>query len=262
MVAAEGITLFGLTVSTFSAFLLLGGLFAAVVGVWRGRAHGLQAAPAADMLIAGLLLALLMGRLLYVLNPPPSVRRYYDAAWYLDHIFDFQAGVIAVWAGGFSRGGLLLGALLGVGAVLALKRGQLTPHWWDALAWAALVAGVLVPLGVLLGGQVYGLPTAFPLGLRVDTPAAPYAGLATFHPVPAYLSLWAALVAGAGVVLRRTLAPGQRGLTLMAALVGGIFLLDFLTVDVSRMLGLSHLQWVLLLWGGAILTILQHNRSN
>ena len=206
-----------------------------------------------------LFLGVVFARLFYILNPPPSVAALYSREWYLIHPLDLQIGPLAVWSGGLGMAGMLFGAVLG--ALLVLWRQDLDSWLWaDITVPGLLLVLIIAPWGNLLRGQMIGLPTELPWGIGVAYPPSPYPPDTLFHPIPAYLSLWALLllcvVWGAG---RLSLKKGDifLGLSLLYGI--GLCLADLLRIDVSRsLLGFSGMQTLALgivLWASGMIGV-------
>ncbi len=255
-----GIHLGPLTLSYFGLILLLAMAVGGVISYRRARARGQDPELVIDALTWGLIGAVILARLFYIWNPPPSVAELYSRRWYLTHPFDLQVGPLAIWSGGFGPAGALLGGLLGV-FIFLKRRGVDIWLWADILTPGSLAGLAIACLANIVNQQMYGPPTSLPWGIAVLSPVPPYNDLnlypagTRFHPTPAYLSLWSLAVLGIVVWVesRRGLQPGD--LFLLAALIflPGLFVADFLRLDLSRSLfGLSGVQVmaVLLLIGG------------
>lgn len=251
----SGLQLGVVTASYFGLIVLIGLAAAVVVAAREARRQGEDPGELLRLAIWAGAGALIVGRLLFVLNPPPSVALLYSPGWYLRHPLDLQAGPLAVWNGGLSRAGIILGAGLAVFVALRRRRLKVT-IWADILAPALLAAFIVMPWANVANEQLLGPPTGLPWGMAIERRVPPYADLdlyplsTRFHPTPAYLSFWALLAAGAWAAIRRRLAalPAGGSFVLAAALLApGLFAADFLRVDVARpALGLTALQWLAL----------------
>ncbi len=255
-----------LTVTWFSLIAIVSMVIGGVVTGWAARRRGEDPIIVFDLLGWMLVLGVVLARLFYVLNPPPSVAALYSREWYLAHPLDLQIGPLAVWSGGLSMAGMLVGAALG--ALLVIRRHRLDGWLWaDIVVLGLLLILIIGPWGSLLAGQMIGPPTSMPWGVVIDHPPSPYDNTSSyppgtlFHPTPAYLSLWALLVEGGMWGLNKCYATRfQKGDTFLSVslLYGiGLFLADFLRVDVSRViLGLSGLQILalaIILWAAAMI---------
>ena len=147
-------------------------------------------------IIPGIILA----RLWFVLFPPQDVvDAGRDAAWFLENFFNTTDGAIAIWSGGLSIFGALLGGLLG--SYIYLRRNKLSiPQWLD-------IAAVVIPLGQAIGRwanyvnqELYGTPTGVDWwGLTIEIESRPeiYRAIeyynSKFHPLFLYESVWSAV---------------------------------------------------------------------
>lgn len=178
----------------------------------------------------GMVGAYIVGRLIYILNPPAAVAVYTDRTYYLTHILDLQAGPLTVWHGGLSRAGVILGAA--AGSLNTLRRQKaLTREMIGALAVPALALFVLLPWGNIVNQQMLGPETRLIWGIATE--------MGKVHPTPAYLSAGALAILIALVVAERRDWAGSHtrrllwaGLALAALALG----LEFLRTD-SEMIG-------------------------
>ena len=111
--------------------------------------------------------AIVLARLWFVLTPPISVvEQGMDTAWFFQHFFDLQNGAIAIWSGGLSIFGAVIGGLLG--SYVYMRRNHLPiGAWLD-------IAGVALPVGQAIGRwanfvnqELYGTVTSLPWGSRL-----------------------------------------------------------------------------------------------
>jgi phosphatidylglycerol:prolipoprotein diacylglycerol transferase len=199
---------------------------------------------------------IILARLWFVLFPPISlVEEGFDTAWFLQNFFDVQNGAIAIWSGGLSIFGAVLGGF--AGAYVYMRRNKLPIGPWID------IAGVCLPLAQAIGRwanfvnqELYGSVTTLPWGIQIDSAhrVAPYESLieyppdALFHPLFLYESLWSLL---AFIVLlnifqrrRRTLLPGDIFLIYVAQYSFIRFLLEFIRVEVTLAGGVNVSQVV------------------
>ena len=99
---------------------------ALLVGAWvasrLARRSGLDADHIWGGLTWGIIPGIIFARLWFVLFPPISLTagcgvdggRCQDTAWFLQNFFDLNNGAIAIWSGGLSIFGAVLGGMLGV----------------------------------------------------------------------------------------------------------------------------------------------------
>ncbi|HEX2906829.1 MAG TPA: prolipoprotein diacylglyceryl transferase [Phototrophicaceae bacterium] len=193
-------------------------------------------------IIPGIILA----RAWFVLFPSQSIiAAGRDTGWYLQHFFDTQNGAIAIWSGGLSIFGAVLGGFLGVYVYMRKNKLPL-PAWLD-------IAAVALPLGQAIGRwanfinqELYGSVTTLPWGISIESAyrIAPYQStidypVATtlFHPLFLYESLLSLLLF---IVLlnlftrqRSRFLPGDLMLFYIAGYSAIRFLLEFLRVDIT-----------------------------
>jgi phosphatidylglycerol---prolipoprotein diacylglyceryl transferase len=243
-ITVNGIQIGPALISTF-ALIVIGAVLVGVVITWyRARSKGENAALAFDLGTWTLLLSVVMGRLIFVASPPPSVAAYYSRDWYFSHPLDLLAGPVAVWNGGLETAGVMLGIILGAAIVL---RRDLKDRWlWaDLLIPGLLAAAAILPWSNLLTGQLLGPPSNLPWAVAAN--AAPSVSALRYEPAPAYLSMWAACVLAFTLFIAKrhqTLwAPGLVCLVAGIAYLPGMFAAEFLREDVSRpFLGLTPAQ--------------------
>lgn len=257
MLTSSGIDFGTLSISYFSLTFLAALGAALLVTVVIARIRGRDASALYDVALWGLFAAIVVGRLFYVLNPPPSVARFYSREWYFQHLLDFQLGPLTVWNGGLSRAGMAVGMALAAWGVLHRQEGSLR-EWADILTPGALVFLSIAPWGNVLMKQMFGPPTALPWAVRLAERVPPYGSYIDvppsmgFHPTPAYVALWSLAALLVWIVLRRVWAsrerPGSEFLLAAGLAAPGLFLFDFLRVDVSTIvLGLTAVQILALL---------------
>lgn len=196
--------------------------------------------------------AIVLARLWFILTPPNSVvAQGMDTAWFLQHFFDLQNGAVAIWSGGLSIFGAVIGGFLGAYVYVRRNKLPLAP-WLD-------IAGVALPLGQAIGRwanfvnqELYGTVTSLPWGITIDAThrIAPYKSLVDFpaattkfHPLFLYESLWNLL---AFIVLlnifqrsRRALRYGDIFLLYVMQYSFIRFMLELLRVEVSIIPGTS-----------------------
>lgn len=190
---------------------------------------------------------IIFARLWFVLFPPIDVvAAGRDTAWFFQNFFDTTDGAIAIWSGGLSIFGAILGGMLG--AYIYLRRNKLSvPQWFD-------IAAVVIPLGQAIGrwanfvnDELYGKPTDLPWGLDIALENRPeiYSAIeyynSKFHPIFLYESLWSL---AAFFVLawlfnnrRQGMKIGDFFLLFVAQYSFIRFLLEFLRVQVTELQG-------------------------
>jgi phosphatidylglycerol:prolipoprotein diacylglycerol transferase len=168
-----------------------------------------------------------------------------DSAWYLRNFFDTEEGAVAIWSGGLSIFGALIGGF--AGAYLYITRNKLPlGEWLD-------IAAVVIPVGQAIGRwanfvnrELYGTPTPdFLRFLGLDIPAterpAPYGNIEyfsdRFHPLFLYESIWSVLAFFVLLYLwqnyRSRFKPGDLFLIYIAQYAFVRFLLEFIRIEVT-----------------------------
>nr|MBN1229940.1 prolipoprotein diacylglyceryl transferase [Anaerolineae bacterium] len=158
-----GISVGNLAIAYFALIVLVA--FASAYGLASAsaRRHNLKQKVIRRMTFWTFISALVFGRFLFILNPPPHVAQTYDRAWYFHNLFDFQVGPLAVWSGGLDRAGLALGAIIVIW-LIALKSNLRLRDVIRVLALPAVVLLIFIPLANLVNGHFYGPPTDLPWG--------------------------------------------------------------------------------------------------
>ncbi|MCU0481594.1 MAG: prolipoprotein diacylglyceryl transferase [Anaerolineae bacterium] len=195
---------------------------------------------------------IIFARLWFVLFPPLSSTEIgRDTAWYFANFFNTDGGAIAIWTGGLSIFGAVLGGFLG--AYIYIRRNNLKlPAWMD-------IAGIVLPLGQAIGRwanwvnqELYGIPTGSSFGLQIANPPAPYNGIEYygqgFHPMFLYESIWSFV---AFLVLlwlfnnkRNNFRHGEFALLAIMQYSVIRYLLEFLRIDLTLTAGINVSQAV------------------
>ena len=162
---------------------------------------------------------------------------FYNPAYY----FANPTEIIAVWKGGLSFHGGLLG-------------GFLASFWFckkQKISWKIIADILAIPLAIGLGfgrianfinGELYGYPTSLPWG-------ADFGDGVFRHPTQLYESLKNFLIAGilTAVNARKKLSPGILFILFMILYGSVRFFIEFLKVPETMFLGLATGQWFSLL---------------
>jgi len=187
---------------------------------------------------------IIFARLWYVVFPPQfSVEQGFDTAYYFENFLDLNNGAIAIWSGGLSIFGAILGGLLGT--YIYLRRNKLPVGVWLD------IAAIVLPLGQAIGRwanfinqELYGLPTGvqwWGLDIPIEIRPEQYRIIeyfdAKFHPLFLYESLWSL---GAFFILlylwnrqRDRFRPGDFFLLYVAQYSFIRFLLEFIRIEVT-----------------------------
>lgn len=273
-----GIHLGWISLSFFGLILIAGMLAGGGLAAWQARKRGGNPEHVLDKLTWALILGVVVARVFYVFSPPPSaIAQGYTTRWYLTHPFNLADGPLAIWhGGGLSQAGALLGGALGMW-LYALRRRLDIRKWADIVAPGVLLGLAIASWANVVNQQLYGPPTNLPWGIQVvmgtvyNRRVPPYNDPllyppeTQFHPTPAYLSLWA--LAGLAVIwliqarLQEHLKEGDIALLGVLIYMPGLFLADFLRVDISPVVvGLSGTQVLAILVFGAALAAFVRQR--
>lgn len=183
-------------------------------------------------------------RLWFILFPPDLlVQADQDRAFYFENFFDLNNGAIAIWSGGLSIFGALLGGVLG--ALIYLYKNKLPVAPWLDLA------AIVIPLSQAIGRwanyvnrELYGTPTGvswWGLNIPIDERPVVYRAIeyfdARFHPLFLYESLWSLGAFAALLYLysnyRDRFRAGDFFLIFVAQYAFIRFMLEFIRVEVT-----------------------------
>jgi phosphatidylglycerol:prolipoprotein diacylglycerol transferase len=142
----------GLEIRSYGFMLVVGFAAATAWCLGRARAAGFEPVVFLDLAIYVLVGGVVGARLVYVLL---------DWAAYRSH----PGQILAVWEGGLSYHGGVLGAVL-AGAVFARLRRQSFAALADVVAPGLALGYAFGRLGCFLNGCCYGRPTSLPWGVR------------------------------------------------------------------------------------------------
>ena len=166
----------------------------------------------------------------------------------LDYFWRHPADLLAIYEGGLSMWGGLIGGLLGSWLYLRRQHLPLAPAT-DAATLPLLAAQIVGRLGYVINGDAYGRIADLPWAFTYIHPEAmvPMLGVPT-HPYPAYEMAWNLVGLALLWRLRGRLRP-RGALFLDYALVYslGRLVLSYTRQNDSLFLGLATDQWVALL---------------
>lgn len=236
---STGFNLGPFTVHYYSLAILLG-IF---VALFLTRKEADRRGKSLDFLLDALpwlfIGAVLGARIWHILTPPHSmVARGITTRYYLTHLLE----ALAIWKGGIGIIGAVSGSVLALW-IVARRKGVSPAVWLDILAPGIALAQAFGRWGNFFNQEVYGLPTDLPWAITIDPqhrlPA--YSGIATYHPLFLYESIWNLLnmffLLWIGRKLSDRLKPGS------------IFLLYLIFYGVGRV-GLEFLRLDKSTWGG------------
>lgn len=252
--------IFGLTLNPtfhfYGLIIVLAILVAASVAAWMARRDRKDPDHVWNGLIWVVIFGVIFARAWHVIFPSVNAAR--DREWYFSHFFDLSEGPLAIWSGGLSIFGAVLGGIIGV--VIYARRHKLEPaSWLD-------IGAVVVPLGQAIGRwgnyvneELYGKPTDLPWGITITNPGPQYPADTRFHPLFLYESLWNLLTFGVLLLLwlryRDRLKKGDFVLLYLVLYGVARFLLEYLRIDVTLANGINVSQVTTAVAGVAALAL-------
>ena len=249
----------------YGIILMLATVAAAVLAERQARRKGMDSELVWDGLIWVLIGGILGARLWHILTPPPSmVEQGITTLYYLTHPLD----ALAIWRGGLG----IPGAVIGGGIALYLftrKRGENFGEWADMVAPGLALAQAIGRLGNFVNQELYGRPTDLPWAIYIDPQnrLPEFRDQSHFHPLFLYEALWnlfnMALLLWLGRRYSDRLIPGDIFLVYLIIYPLGRFLLEFLRLDSSLVVGINANQTLMLVVGLAATALLvwRHRRA-
>lgn len=181
---------FNPTIHWYGLIIVIGILAATSMVAWLTKRDGDDPDIVWDGVIWVVLLAVFGARLWSVIFPAGDDGQ--GRGWTLDYLLDFNDGPLAIWSGGLSIFGAVLGGGIGV-FLVARQKGLHLPDWIDRAAITVPIGQAIGRWGNFVNQELYGRPTDLPWGIKIDFPEAPYTTADRFHPLFLYESLasWA-----------------------------------------------------------------------
>ncbi len=238
---------FSYTIHFYGIIIMLG----AVAGSYLARAEAKRRNHDPDI-IWDMLIYLIIGgiigaRLWHIFSPPPtSLAQGVTTAYYLTH----PLAAIAIWNGGLG----IPGAVIGGVAVMywyTRKHHLDFSEWLDIAAPGVALGQAIGRWGNFFNQELYGAPTNLPWAIYIDPEhrMAGFSDHAYYHPLFLYESLWnlanMILLLWLGHSYSDRLKRGDLFLIYVLNYAIGRFLLDFLRLDASRVLGINFNQTVM-----------------
>ncbi len=225
----------------YGAILMLGVAGGGFLAAWHAQQRGQNPNEVWDLLTWLLIGGIIGARLWHVFTPSPSaIAQGITTEYYLTHPFDLL---------NLRRGGLgIPGAVLGGAVALFFftRSRRLSFAQWADIAAPALALGQAIGRwGNYFNQELYGAPTDLPWKLYID-PAHRLTGFEQFsyyHPLFLYESLWSLgnmfLLLWLSRRFAERLRPGSLFLVYLILYPSARFLLDFLRLDASALLGVN-----------------------
>ncbi len=251
----EGIRIGQVMIRYYGIIIVVAMLVAAWVAARLAKRDGKDPEHIWGALTWAIIPGIILARLWFVVFPPVSMTAgcltadtsdmCRDTAWFLQNVTNLQNGPLAIWSGGLSIFGAIIGGFIGAYIYIRRNKLQLGP-WLD-------IAAVALPLGQAIGRwanfvnqELYGAVTDLPWGITIESAkrVAPFGStidfpVATtrFHPLFLYESLWS-LVAFFVLLnifqrYRKRLLPGDIFLLYIMQYSVIRFILEFLRVEVT-----------------------------
>jgi phosphatidylglycerol:prolipoprotein diacylglycerol transferase len=251
----ESLLLWGaLQIRYYGIIIVLAMLVAANVSARLADVDGRNPEHIWGALTWAIIPGIILARLWFVTFPPETGGL--TAADYYSNFFDLNNGAIAIWSGGLSIFGAVIGGFLGA-YIYFRRNGLAVPAWLD-------IAAVGLPLGQAIGRwanyinqELYGTVTTLPWGIQIDSANRVFPFESTveypvsetlFHPLFLYESLWSfvAFIVLLNLFLRqrKTMTPGNIFLIYLMQYSVIRFLLEFLRLEVSVVGGFNLSQVV------------------
>lgn len=176
-----------ITVRWYGLIITAAVLAGYAVAYRRVKARGQDPDHLINILVYGLISAIVGARLYYVL---------FSAADYLAR----PAEIFAVWHGGLAIHGALIAGLAST-VVYTRRHGLDFWYWADILAPSIILGQAIGRWGNYMNQEAFGGPTALPWGIYIEPAKRPLelAGFTHFHPTFLYESLWS--LAGFAILL-------------------------------------------------------------
>jgi phosphatidylglycerol:prolipoprotein diacylglycerol transferase len=194
---------------------------AVLIGVtlaqFLAKKRGLNPELVGDFAIWGLLGAIPMARLYYVL---------FQWQAYADH----PGQIIAIWRGGIAIHGAIIGGVL-AGLIFARRQGISFWRLFDVITPSIILGQAIGRWGNFFNSEAFGRPTDLPWKLYIPPGMRPaqYLQESYFHPTFLYESLWNLLVFA---LLMWLFVQGQRGRFSLKP--GTLFLIYGITYSLGR----------------------------
>jgi phosphatidylglycerol:prolipoprotein diacylglycerol transferase len=225
----------------YGILITLGVVVATLLARAEAKRRGQDPEIIWDMLFWVVIAGIVGARIWHVLTPPPSmIAQGITTQYYLTHPLD----MIDIRKGGLGIPGAVAGGVLALWIYTRRKKLSLIT-WLDITAPGLALAQAIGRWGNFFNQELYGAPTNLPWKIYID-PAHRLPGfenVAYYHPLFLYESLWnlanMAILLWLGRRFADRLKAGDIFLGYLVIYPVGRFLLDFLRLDASRLVGIN-----------------------
>lgn len=160
----------------------------------------------------------------------------------LDYLTDLDNGPLAIWSGGLSIFGAIVGGLLGI-IIYARRQNLQIWKWADRAAIGLPLGQAIGRWGNYVNQELYGRPSDLPWAIKIDVPLPEYAGETHFHPLFLYESIGGLLLCGLLFYLwhnrRQHFQVGDFLLIYGMGYAVIRFLLEFIRVEIPTVSGVN-----------------------
>lgn len=177
--------LFGKDVYWYGVIICAGIILAVLYALFNAQKAGITKDDVLDLAIALIPSAVICARLFYVLTDSVKQESFME--------------VIAIWDGGISIIGAIIGGAIAAITVMAIKKKSILMTL-DLVARCVIIGQIVGRLGNFVNVEVYGIETSLPWGMYIS-----HLGYAV-HPLFLYEMLWNAV----GFVILHFMAKGKK----------------------------------------------------
>lgn len=225
----------------YGILIMLGAVAAAWLATVEAKRRKLDPEMVWDIFPWVIIAGIVGARIWHILTPPASmVEQGITTRYYLTHPLD----ALAIWNGGLGIPGGIIGGALAL-YLYSRRNKQNFATWADIIAPGLALAQAIGRLGNYVNQEVYGAPTDLPWAITID-PAhrlPEFMDQATYHPLFAYEMIYNLINMSVLLWLGRKFADrlyqGDIFLTYLVIYPVGRFLLEFLRLDPSPVLGIN-----------------------
>jgi phosphatidylglycerol:prolipoprotein diacylglycerol transferase len=237
----NGFALGPLYVHFYGVVIAVGILLAGLLAALEARRVGQDPEVVWDLIIWLVVGGIVGARLWHVFTPSPTtIAAGKTTVFYLSHPLE----ILMIWNGGLGIPGAVLGGAIAL-FFFARKHGLDFLRWADIAVPSLALGQAIGRWGNYFNQELYGAPTDLPWKLYIEPihRLAGFRDVEYYHPLFLYESLWnlanMALLLWLGRRFGDRLQPGSLLLVYLVIYPLGRFLLDFLRLDASLLLGIN-----------------------